>query len=682
MAYLPPPDHAADLLDDEPVQPKPAPIILHHAPAQPEGYVGDDDMEDDEEKDPDEDPEEETVEQVIPEPNNMDGFAPYLLPQPEGNMNGWLIEDDDEEIEEDGVDDDDDEEMDEDDEDNDGNDNEDKAEVINAYEEVDPLNRPPPTSDEETEFAPPVVPIVDVDDEPIPPVIQFGHNFHVRESSSAGALLKGNNWVHVPGPMGCNLGSVHRVVTRLDKQMFDRYKTKKKMAKKFKEDEFCMNRHEYDITTLDTANRRAEHLSHWEAWVRGRIPAQLRFQEEPPIHSISAPRADDPYAMVRNAAMAAREDDDDGTTAPRDPQPSEPHGFPRDLIMPSIGMSAAVISKLVANKVVEALESNRNSRNNPNVAGGSGGNGGQGGAPPVRECTFDGFMKCGPTQFYGNEGAVELCHWFEKTKSVFRIIATLGLDVVNGKSWTDMRKMMMEELCPGEEVRRLENELRSLKLRDTNIASYTQWFNELALLCSEAVPTEKKKVELYSKGLPENIKGETTSSKPAVLNEAICVAHTLMEQKNQDKAERVAENNKRKWERNNNQSGNNNNRNNYKDNTHHHQHNNRRQGNVKAMTTAPAKQGGHTGNKPFCNHCKKRYIDYYTIVCNNCRKISHIASDYKGKAVATGANAHPILTCYECGEKGHSRNRCPKRNDPQGGNATGRAYAIREAEKG
>ncbi|GJZ54546.1 putative reverse transcriptase domain-containing protein, partial [Tanacetum coccineum] len=52
-------------------------------------------------------------------------------------------------------------------------------------------------------------------------------------------------------------------------------------------------------------------------------------------------------------------------------------------------------------------------------------------------------------------------------------VATLGLDVVNGKSWTDMRKMMMEEFCPDEEVQRLENELMSLKLRDTNIAAYT-----------------------------------------------------------------------------------------------------------------------------------------------------------------------------------------------------------------
>nr|GFD46413.1 hypothetical protein [Tanacetum cinerariifolium] len=46
------------------------------------------------------------------------------------------------------------------------NDEEDDAEVINPYKEADPHNRPPPTSDEETKFAPPVVQIADVDDVP------------------------------------------------------------------------------------------------------------------------------------------------------------------------------------------------------------------------------------------------------------------------------------------------------------------------------------------------------------------------------------------------------------------------------------------------------------------------------------------------------------------------------------
>nr|GEY06068.1 hypothetical protein [Tanacetum cinerariifolium] len=164
--------------------------------------------------------------------------------------------------------------------------------------------------------------------------------------------------------------------------------------------------------------------------------------------------------------------------------------------------------------------------------------GGQDRAPPVRECTFSSFMKCNLTPFHGKEGAFELCRWFEKSEMVFSIsdyaernkvkfaaatlqgrsltwwnsqVATLGLNVAIGKSWGDMKKMMLEEFCPNEEVQRIEDELRSLKLRDTNIVGYTQRFHKLVLLCPEAVPTEKKKVKAYIKVLPENIKGEMTS---------------------------------------------------------------------------------------------------------------------------------------------------------------------------
>ncbi|GKE75390.1 hypothetical protein Tco_1537431, partial [Tanacetum coccineum] len=275
---------------DELVHQEPARIILHHAPAQPEGYVGDDDTKDDEEEDPDEDSEEEPIEQLVPEPNNMNGFALHPLPQPEGNMNRWLTEDDDDELKEDRV--------------------------INPYEEADPLNRPPPTFDEEFEFSPHVVLIIDGNDEPVPPIIQFDGNFQVRESSSTRALLASNSWVRTHGLMGCNLGSVHRGVTRLDRQMFDRYKTEIRMVKKFKEDDLCMNLHEYNITALDVALKeqccQAERLSRWEI-----IPEGLRFQEEPSkphIHPAFAPRSDDPYAIVRDVAIAARDDDGDDTT--------------------------------------------------------------------------------------------------------------------------------------------------------------------------------------------------------------------------------------------------------------------------------------------------------------------------------------------------------------------------------
>ncbi|GJZ85427.1 putative reverse transcriptase domain-containing protein, partial [Tanacetum coccineum] len=51
------------------------------------------------------------------------------------------------------------------------------------------------------------------------------------------------------------------------------------------------------------------------------------------------------------------------------------------------------------------------------------------------------------------------------------------------------------------------------------------------------------------------------------------------------------------------------------------------------------------------------------------------------KSVATGANTQPIWTCYDCGEQGHTKNRCPKKvKQAEVREVCGRAYAIKHAE--
>ncbi|GJT78019.1 hypothetical protein Tco_1044744 [Tanacetum coccineum] len=138
------------------------------------------------------------------------------------------------------------------------------------------------------------------------------------ESSSNRALLDGNSEVFAPGPKPSDLMTIHRRTTKLEKQIFKRYNTEIKIKDKFKEDDLRMNRHELDVTTK------------YSKMMRPCIPVGLRFQEEPPIPLAFAPRADDPYVMARDAAMAAQEDDDDDAAAAKDPQPSESRGSPRD----------------------------------------------------------------------------------------------------------------------------------------------------------------------------------------------------------------------------------------------------------------------------------------------------------------------------------------------------------------
>ncbi|GJZ11181.1 putative reverse transcriptase domain-containing protein [Tanacetum coccineum] len=120
--------------------------------------------------------------------------------------------------------------------------------------------------------------------------------------------------------------------------------------------------------------------------------------------------------------------------------------------------------------------------------------------------------------------------------------------LTNQRGWDWMKKLMTTKFCPAEELQRMENELWNLKVKEYNMVAYTQRFNELALMCPRMVEPESVKIDAYIRGLSDNIKGEVTSSKPTNLNEAVRMAHKLMEQKLQARNERILEGNKRKWE--------------------------------------------------------------------------------------------------------------------------------------
>ncbi|GJR85572.1 putative reverse transcriptase domain-containing protein [Tanacetum coccineum] len=355
---------------------------------------------------------------------------------------------------------------------------------------------------------------------------------------------------------------------------------------------------------------------------------------------------------------------------------------PKESIMPpkSAPMTQAAILRMIKESVDATIAAEQarqaNVRNN---ASGSGPVRGQDTAPTVRECTFVGFMKCNPTVFHGLEGAVELRRWFEKTKSIFEFsecaegkkvkfaattlegpaltwwkskIATMGLETVNQMPWTEMKQLTTTEFYPIEEVKRMEHELWNLKVKEYNIVAYTQRFNELAIMCPRIVEPERVKVDAFIRGLTDNIKGKATSSKPTNLNKAVRMAHKLMEQKSQARDERILERKKRKWESF--QSGNSSGKGNHRDNLRQTLQNNQKQRNARAMVTAPTDGNVSSGSLPL--YCKE-------------------------KSVATGANAQPIWTCYDCGEQGHTRNRCPRKvKQEEVGEVHGRAYAIKDAE--
>nr|GEY83367.1 hypothetical protein [Tanacetum cinerariifolium] len=208
-------------------------------------------------------------------------------------------------------------------------------------------------------------------------------------------------------------------------------------------------------------------------------------------------------AAIADAAIATfgiDDDDDDDDTAPIDSQPHEPTMPPRKSTRgnPPPPLTQDTMNRMIQESVKAAIRAERervqneaNHAEGPNVA------------LVARECTFADFMKCSPITFSRNEGAVDLIRWIEKTEMVFTV-ATLGIEVVTQKMWAEMKVMMTEEFRLPEEIQRMEGGLWNLR-------------------------NERRLRLIYR--LSENIKGEVTSSKPATLNKAVRMAHTLMEQK-------------------------------------------------------------------------------------------------------------------------------------------------------
>ncbi|GJW92190.1 putative reverse transcriptase domain-containing protein [Tanacetum coccineum] len=135
------------------------------------------------------------------------------------------------------------------------------------------------------------------------------------------------------------------------------------------------------------------------------------------------------------------------------------------------------------------------------------------------ECTYNDFLKCQPLNFKGTEGVVGLTQWFERMKSVFHIsncivgnqvnyatctllgnaltwwnshVKTVGHDAAYGMlsvlcgSGTALTPT--DKYCPRGEIKKLEIEIWNLKVKGTDVVSYTQRFQELALLCGRMFP--------------------------------------------------------------------------------------------------------------------------------------------------------------------------------------------------
>ncbi|GJV59652.1 putative reverse transcriptase domain-containing protein [Tanacetum coccineum] len=183
--------------------------------------------------------------------------------------------------------------------------------------------------------------------------------------------------------------------------------------------------------------------------------------------------------------------------------------------------------------------------------------------------------------------------------------------------------MMAVKYCPRGEIKKLEIELCNLKVKGTDVASYSLRFQELALMCGRMFHEESEEVEKYVGGLPDMIRGNVMSYQPKTIEKAIEFANDQMDQK------------------------------------------------VLSITERQSEQ------KRKCNKCKKT-----SHLARDCRSSGPNGNNNNHGNFGTTQNA---VTCYECGVQGHFKKVCPKLkngnrgNQRRNDNAPAKVYVVGNA---
>ncbi|GJZ32857.1 putative reverse transcriptase domain-containing protein [Tanacetum coccineum] len=185
----------------------------------------------------------------------------------------------------------------------------------------------------------------------------------------------------------------------------------------------------------------------------------------------------------------------------------------------------------------------------------------------ISNCAVENKVKFATCTFLGNA----LTWWNSYMKTVTQ-------DVAYAMDWKALKKMMTVKYCPRGEIKKLEIKLWNLKVKGTDVASYTLRFQELALMCGRMFHEESDEVEKYVGGLLDMIRGKVMSYQPKTMEKAIEFANDQMDQKVLTIAERQAEQ-KRKLEFN---QG--------------HQQQNKRQNTGRAYTAGPGEKREYTGS--------------------------------------------------------------------------------------
>ncbi|KAI3810939.1 hypothetical protein L1987_20612 [Smallanthus sonchifolius] len=342
---------------------------------------------------------------------------------------------------------------------------------------------------------------------------------------------------------------------------------------------------------------------------------------------------------------------------------------------------AAILAQLVTQLTQANSATNGNNGGNGSNSGNAG-NGGNGGNNPS-QCTFKHFNSCNPLKFYGTEGATGLLQWFESIEDTFlnsdcpdnlrvrhatsvlqkRALTwwngekrNRGVDVAMVLPWDEVKRLMTEEFCPRNEVKKLEAEFWDLAQDSGENLAYTTRFHDLSLLVPHMVTPLSRCIEKYIGGLPRQIQDTILGRNPATLEDAIRLSATLTD--NHVKAGTLTKKGTKKV----------------------------------SDTITPPTHNKEATTEPSRNNRKRKTKNYDVVIpaipinqaapmgqssCGPGQPTNQTNTQVANQGVPAIANGR---ACYECGNPNHFRDQCPKLVNARQGGARGRAFNINANE--
>nr|GEY34860.1 putative reverse transcriptase domain-containing protein [Tanacetum cinerariifolium] len=225
-------------------------------------------------------------------------------------------------------------------------------------------------------------------------------------------------------------------------------------------------------------------------------------------------------------------------------------------------------------------------------------------------------------------------------------------------SWEDFKILTREDVCPSNEMQKLETELWNHAMVRAIHAVYTDRFHELARLVPHIVTPKGKRIERYVYGLALQIREMVAATEPKSIQKVMQIAGTLTDEalrnesikKNPEKIGNGVEPSKDR---------------------------NVRDGNKRTRigkafaTTANPVRGGYTGMAPKYTTCSYHHSPKTPCrSCFNCNHLGHCGKDCRvvpGNVDPINVRNPVVRTCYKCGSTDHIKSACPRESGKRWG---------------